>query len=175
MALTVDHHRVQHPPTVVHGQVARQSDFARVAVDLDHRQVHAERKRLALGLEEAIGLESGLVSLGHLAVVRAASNGRQRGRPIWYPAHADAPGGDLHVRGRGLQVIRGKTDHFVAHPLGRAEHGAAAHGRRTAAKGSHASGHDRRVVEQHTDVLELHTELIRDDLSERGDMALPVG
>src|SRR5207253_8021837 len=110
VALAIDHHRIQHAPTIVDRQIAHQSYLAGVAIDLDHRQVHAEWERFALRLEEAIRLESGFIAFWHVAVVRTAGNRRQRGRAVRHAAHPNSARAYLDVTRRCLQRIRRNAD-----------------------------------------------------------------
>ena len=57
MLLPLDEQRVEHGAAVVDGDVADEADLACLGVDLDHRDVGAERERRSALVEVDVGAE----------------------------------------------------------------------------------------------------------------------
>ena len=57
MLLPLDEQWVEHGAAVVDGDVAEEADVARLGVDLDHRDVGAERERRRALVEVDVGTE----------------------------------------------------------------------------------------------------------------------
>ena len=55
--LAFDEQRIEHRAAVVDGHMTQQPDGAGIGVDLDHRDVRAERERRAALVEDEVGRE----------------------------------------------------------------------------------------------------------------------
>ena len=178
--------------------VLQDRDLGGLRVGLDDHRVHAGGERRALGRVEVPALQAGLLVLGHrrLAGVADRELGRGLGRLVEGVAqrvgqHRDACRGRSTVPGEpltettpsticrsagsassasaailsafSLARLRGEVDRRAAHHRG--------------ARGERADGvrHPPGVAGDHLDVLELHAELVGDQLREDGRVALALG
>ena len=103
--LTLDDHRVDPHPAVVHRDEPAHLDHAGAGVDVGHADVGAERERQVRRVVDGLGVQVALHALGQLqrAVRRHRDLGRSRPTARGRRAPASAPSHPVQVVGRHLQ------------------------------------------------------------------------
>ena len=154
--LAVDEHRVQDAAAVVDRDVADGLHATGVGVDLDHRDVGAERERRPRLHEVVLGDERAgprRWPWSRSRPTRPPSRARRR-RRRFPSAHHD-------VLGRGLQQVGGEAAGPLEHRAGRLERGAAAELQRARPAGATAARDERGVGLHEADLLDRDAELAR--------------
>ena len=173
--LSFDDQRVDLRTTVVDRHVLRDRHFTGLAVHVDRADVGAEGEREVLRLEEARCLEARFEI--RRQILRDVRFARKLRPPDLARRHAGRPEDaalELHVIGRGFEQMRRQTFRFRDDLVDAHDDGGPADRRAAAAVRVAAVVGDVRVAVQNDDVLDRDADPVRDDLRERGLLALTV-
>ena len=173
--LSFDDQRVDQIAGIVDGDQLQQLRLAGLAIDLEHRDVAAERIGVVRRLEERFVAEARLDARrqrhGHIGV---AGDRRERFRLGRRALDADHAVLEDDVVFAGFEHRRGELRHLLLHLAAGEMQRRAGDRLRAAAEGADALLHDAGVAVQDRDVLDRHAELIGQHLRERRLVALAV-
>ena len=162
--LALDDERVDLVPAVVHRRVRHQADAARLLVDLDHRDVRAEREREVRWVPGDRGLEQRLGSIGQVVGREGLErDGRERHRPVGRAPHNEAPALVDEVGLVHFELMGCDPAGLVDDPVRCERDGCSSDGEGPRAVCVHAEGRYRRVGVEHLDVFGRNAEPVGDD------------
>src|SRR5438046_1358767 len=172
--LARDDERTDAHPAVVHRHEVADPYASSLRVELDHRDVRAERINELGRAEELRRLESRLEVGWQLARVSAGRDLGEAERAIGYALHLVAAVGVDDVHGRRLEHVGGDAPGLVLDPEGGLEDGGAADGEAAAPTRAVAHRGVEGIAVADDDLVEVHPEVVGDDLGERRLVPLTV-
>src|SRR3989449_4951700 len=173
--LARDDHRADANAAVVDRDEIAQGHVAGLAIHLDDGDVSAERVDELGRAEEVGGLEAVVDSGRQAGAVRLGRDLAERDDAVRHAAHAIAAVADDDVLGRRFHQMRGQTLGLVLHFQRRVEDRGAADGQAATAPGAVAHRRVEGVAVTDDDMVEVHAEVVGDDLGKGRLVTLAVG
>ena len=175
MHLARDDERVDAHAAVVHRDEIADAHASGLAVQLDHRHVSAEGIDELRRTEELGRLEPGVDVGRELARIGAGRDLGEAEGAIGHALHLVATVGIGDVHGRRLEQVGGDAPRLVLHTERRLEDRGPTDGEAAASARAVAHGRVEGVAVTDDDLVEVHPELVGDDLGERRLVPLTVG
>ena len=174
--LALQNHRVDHPPAVVHDDVALDLHLHRFGVHFDDHGVDAGRCGPALRTKVVGGLQPGFRSRFHCAAQRVGAQRQvaQLDGSVRRALDLDGAACQLQVFFVHFQGVAGMFEHLLAHGDGGGVNGVAGNHGSARGEGARTPVKLGCIARDQAHVGDIHAQLVGHDLRKGGVMALPL-